>query len=913
MLPINDSSASISDAAPAPTLVNPQRRSFSSPEILSSSSSRQTDDSTLAASFSSIPIPGRGHVGMSGDRSGSGDANPNPNADANASSSHGGQNPQGSQSQSAHAGVRSASPAGSRGPFMGAAVGGVTSPGVRSASPAGGNNKFMHPPRPPLTYSSWKNKSAGDVSQTQSHSQTQTQTQTPTSTSTVRVDMAGPVTPSSGYSSTSSYSAASVMVASTAPAASASASSMSTGGHGAGVRRMSANQMSESRGTSPAPSYQETSSASAGSTTSLVRGALPIGNGNISRTAVAVVGRLQQRDRCDSEPRRTTTTTTTSPLSSKDTGSTEQPTPPTALLHRKVMTTGDSPAAFPETPHEFSPILSPISNYHPSGPSSPTTVLSVPPRRMMPSAPMIEPAPPPKRRSRPPLPIGPRKPSVRMGGAPPAGANASSLGAVAVGLVHSTSSSSSSSVSLVTTSTGGNVPTAGGAGLPPSNATGASTGLTGNSGGNGNMSAKATTTPSSSSYTPPSPKFQTRPVRWRGLTMDAAKWTLTSGQLQDIVGRAIRQSAEASSIRLLTLDVLDKEIPDEIRRLEVVRDEIKSKYRASVRRRRMLFRSVTLYAEGGDTQTRARLSQELYEVSIACDTLTEELFRVMDELQQLNRLRDVHAASALAMALRKLNSSFLKQSADAQEAAQYVAQLEAERDEAWATAERVEHDLVDLQAKMDVLTSGTNGGTLTHSSASSRSSRVSAARKTSIRASKASLRLSRGTRSSQSSMSSQRLSAFAPPVPPVPRFPYSSSQPRQLTLNTDLPSASVNSPYSSYTRGLSSAFTGTSPTPEARALVEAQNELCDMLGITPAELRRTRSGRSHGHGHQRPASALSPSSLPSTPFFPQREASPLVRAVSDIVVMPGTALRRRNSSSAHLPSADPMYVDFLEA
>ena len=767
--------------------------------------------------------------------------------------------------------------------------------GMRSASPVGG--KFMHPPRPAETYSAWKNKSTGDVSQTQ------TQTQTPSTSSTLthtqapipKADVAPgqnqgngqqvPTTPGSGFSVSSNYSIP--IVAGTAEA---------SGGHGPGVRRMSANQVSGSRGTSPAPSYQLSETSSTTSLTSLGRGALPIGNGNVSKLPSTAVERLQHRAGSDKDVRRIHT----APLNNS--GPTDQRSYPPPLLHRELSTT--STAAFPETPHEFSPILSPGLSHMPAS-MSPSPMIPVPSRRMMPKAPMIDPAPPPKRRSRPPLPIGPRKPSVRVVGGQSAGFSSTSMSTVAVGMVHGASSSSSSSVSLVTTNTSVSGATAAIAVTAP----GPVSTTTRGPGANSNISDAMT----KSTYTPPSPKFQTRPVRWRGLTMDAAKWTLTSGQLQDIVGRAIRQSAEASSIRLLTLDVLDKEIPEEIRRLELVRDEIKSKYRGTVRRRRVLFRSVTPFADGSDSQTRARLAQELMDVSITCDTLSEELFRVMDDLQQLHRLSDVHSASALAMALRKLNSSFLKQSSDAQEMARHVAQIEAERDEAWATAERVEHDLLELQAKMDVL-SGNNNGTLTPSTASNRSSRVSAARKTSIRASKASLRLSRGARSSQSSTSSQRLSTFAPPVPPVPRLPYPSPHvqalPLTLSLNTDIPTSSVvGSPYS-HSRALSSAnMTGISPTPEALALAEAQNELYDMLGISRADLRRTRSGRSNGHHFGRPASELSPSSMPGSPF-PSHTTSPLVRSLSDMLTPSGAVGRRRNASlSIPTRQTDSVYIE----
>ena len=79
---------------------------------------------------------------------------------------------------------------------------------------------------------------------------------------------------------------------------------------------------------------------------------------------------------------------------------------------------------------------------------------------------------------------------------------------------------------------------------------------------------------------PRSPSFNVPAMPYRGMTMDQAKWTLTSSQLQGIVSRAIKQSAEASSIRLLRLEVLDNEIPQELTRLQNRRTEIQSNYRS---------------------------------------------------------------------------------------------------------------------------------------------------------------------------------------------------------------------------------------------------------------------------------------------------------------------------------------------
>lgn len=363
--------------------------------------------------------------------------------------------------------------------------------------------------------------------------------------------------------------------------------------------------------------------------------------------------------------------------------------------------------------------------------------------------------------------------------------------------------------------------------------------------------------------------------------MEAAKWTFTSSQLQEIVGRAIRQTAESSSIRLLTIEQLDEEIPREIRRLEAVQQDVIQQYRAAVKRRHDLLGAVGA-ADG----------QELTDLCVSCDRLTEELFHVMDELSQLHRLRDLHSASALGMALRKLNSSFLKQSEAAAEMSKHVTQLEAEKDEAWATAERVEKELMEMQSKYEGLLMGgsspgmTTNGTGTPAS-SARSSRVSAARKTSVRASKASLRLSRGTRlsiASNNPLSALPLSAM-PPLPPMPTRPRGFASPRSLSVNTDL---ATGSEYS--TNGSSS------PT---RALAEAQKELYAMLGFSPAESRtasRYLSMASPGL-YRRASDVLTPASLPASPAFPPESAevagSPPLRRNASFTAPPRTVNANR--------------------
>lgn len=292
----------------------------------------------------------------------------------------------------------------------------------------------------------------------------------------------------------------------------------------------------------------------------------------------------------------------------------------------------------------------------------------------------------------------------------------------------------------------------------------------------------------------PSPKFQTPTPKYRGYTMETAKWTFTSQQLQTIVSRAIKQSAEASSVRLLRLDTLDTDIPEEIHRLEMQKMDIKTRYKHTARRRWSLLASLTAHADGSegvDSSIAHRALEELTEISLALDQLAEDLHSVTEQLAQLKSLSDIHSASALAMALRKLNTSFLKQVTESQVLRQRVSSLEAERDEAWKHAEDVALEYDDLSDRFG----GDFNAANSSKSPSRRSSRVMAVRKSSIRASKAGLRASlrRSHRSSGGSAGLGRRASDSMPisssadVPPVPPMPHHNVID---VLSADLPSRS---------------------------------------------------------------------------------------------------------------------------
>ncbi|KII84500.1 hypothetical protein PLICRDRAFT_179327 [Plicaturopsis crispa FD-325 SS-3] len=123
----------------------------------------------------------------------------------------------------------------------------------------------------------------------------------------------------------------------------------------------------------------------------------------------------------------------------------------------------------------------------------------------------------------------------------------------------------------------------------------------------------------SAGMTGPSPKFQTQPIKWRGYTMDAAIWTFTSHQLQSIVSRAIKQSAEASSIRLLRLESLDNEAPEELHRLDMLRMDIRTRYKAMTRKRWSLIGSLSALVDGeqpGDPASACPQTRLAYEMLV---------------------------------------------------------------------------------------------------------------------------------------------------------------------------------------------------------------------------------------------------------------------------------------------------------
>ncbi|CCM02663.1 uncharacterized protein FIBRA_04767 [Fibroporia radiculosa] len=281
---------------------------------------------------------------------------------------------------------------------------------------------------------------------------------------------------------------------------------------------------------------------------------------------------------------------------------------------------------------------------------------------------------------------------------------------------------------------------------------------------------------------PPAVNFESVPVPWRGMSLQTAQWSLTSRQLQEIVSTAIRTSAQESFIRLVPLQTLDEQLTAELERLESLRTTTQAQYRFNVQRRMMLLQSLNALStsqspDAGDREAIGNLTAQLAEVAASCDRLMETLLILSDQRAQIQRLQDVHIASALAMALRKLNTSYSRRASELDQAKIKIEELKAELEEAWQVAEEMAQEMDDLDNfdfgyDDEVLetTSAVIGETRTEqsvqlaevmeitgtavatkakytnaadgqSSNGDRAGRVTAARRRSIRTSKASLRL----------------------------------------------------------------------------------------------------------------------------------------------------------------------------
>ena len=198
----------------------------------------------------------------------------------------------------------------------------------------------------------------------------------------------------------------------------------------------------------------------------------------------------------------------------------------------------------------------------------------------------------------------------------------------------------------------------------------------------------------------PTTSFEPTPIPWKGLPLDAAQWTFTSSELQDIVSRAIRLSAKESFIRLLSLQALDTDIVEEDKRLINERLVAQARWRFEVSRRTMLIQAlnstVAMLPSTGDGDKDngfGSLITRLATAIASCDSQMSTILHIMDQQSQVSSLQHRHWSSALSIALRKLNKTCERQAGELKHASTKIQSLEDELEEAWREAEAVAVEL----------------------------------------------------------------------------------------------------------------------------------------------------------------------------------------------------------------------------
>lgn len=175
--------------------------------------------------------------------------------------------------------------------------------------------------------------------------------------------------------------------------------------------------------------------------------------------------------------------------------------------------------------------------------------------------------------------------------------------------------------------------------------------------------------------------FTPDPLPYQHLSLEAAHWTLTSTELQHLVSSAIRQSAKEQLIRLLPPSTIDTRMPEDAARIQSTWDIATTRWRFEANRRNMLLRALS--ASGADTNLLTQLSATLSNL----DLHAQSLLHAAAHRAQLDAARDTHRASALAVALRKLNASYARRTRDLDKARAHIAVLRGEVEEAWKVAE----------------------------------------------------------------------------------------------------------------------------------------------------------------------------------------------------------------------------------
>jgi len=125
-----------------------------------------------------------------------------------------------------------------------------------------------------------------------------------------------------------------------------------------------------------------------------------------------------------------------------------------------------------------------------------------------------------------------------------------------------------------------------------------------------------------------------------------------------------------------------------------------AQYRFNMQRRLMLLQSLNAlsFAPGDPSSQEAlsNLTAQLAALAASCDRLMEILLTVAEQRAQIQRLQDVHVASALAISLRKLNASYGRRVNEVKEGRAKIGELQAELEEAWGVAEELAQEMDDL-------------------------------------------------------------------------------------------------------------------------------------------------------------------------------------------------------------------------
>lgn len=203
---------------------------------------------------------------------------------------------------------------------------------------------------------------------------------------------------------------------------------------------------------------------------------------------------------------------------------------------------------------------------------------------------------------------------------------------------------------------------------------------------------------------PPTVSFESIQIPWKGLPYEAAQWTFTSSELQEIVSRAIRLSAKESFIRLLSLQALDTDMVKEAERLEEERLAMQVKWRFEMNRRTMQMQALnscaTVFANSGEGDKENVLGGLISQVatSIAsCDSILASILQISDQQAQISVVQHRHWASALGIAVRKLNKAFERQGEEMKRAVIRIQTLEDELDEAWREAEGMAAEIDEME------------------------------------------------------------------------------------------------------------------------------------------------------------------------------------------------------------------------